>query len=147
MESWWFSAFCPRRNGFIYHILSMGLDNDLFLKILGFYLYTPGWLYTHTSFWEVSLALHSALGARLTFKNEAAGHVSKTQLFQSGRRGKQKDRCYDKKAPQEVSRLDRSYFDRFREHHELRAPHSPRHPDCSAAWRQQMCGLQQTPPR
>ncbi|CAE7651338.1 unnamed protein product [Symbiodinium sp. CCMP2592] len=32
---------------------------------------------------------------------------------------------------EEVSRLDRSYFDRFREHHELRAPDSPRHADCS----------------
>ena len=25
-----FSAFCPLRDGFIYHILSMGFENDLF---------------------------------------------------------------------------------------------------------------------
>mmetsp|Transcript_29040 Transcript_29040/g.67292 ORF Transcript_29040/g.67292 Transcript_29040/m.67292 type:complete len:579 (+) Transcript_29040:63-1799(+) len=32
---------------------------------------------------------------------------------------------------EEVSKLDRSYFDRFREHNELRTPDSPRHDDCS----------------
>ncbi|CAK9025670.1 unnamed protein product [Durusdinium trenchii] len=32
---------------------------------------------------------------------------------------------------QEVSRLDRCYFDRFREHAELRSPHSPPHASCS----------------
>ena len=30
MDFWWFSAFCPLRNGFIYHFLSMGLENDVF---------------------------------------------------------------------------------------------------------------------
>lgn len=32
---------------------------------------------------------------------------------------------------EEVSRLDRSYFDRFREHAELRSPHSEPHASCS----------------
>ena len=30
IPGWWFSAFCLLRDGFIYHILSMGLENDLF---------------------------------------------------------------------------------------------------------------------
>ena len=50
MDSLWFSAFCALRDGFIYHILSMGLQNDLldFSKIPGFYLLQDGYINTRT---------------------------------------------------------------------------------------------------
>ena len=45
----WFSTFCPLRDSFTYHILSVGLENDLFcfLKIPGLYLLQDGYIYIH----------------------------------------------------------------------------------------------------
>ena len=54
-----FSALCPLRDGFIYNILSMGLENDHFLKITGFYLLQDG--YTHTPIRVCICALHTYL--------------------------------------------------------------------------------------
>ena len=42
-----FSTFCPLRDGFICHILSMGLETDLFIFENPGILSTPGWLYIY----------------------------------------------------------------------------------------------------
>ena len=42
-----FSIFCPLRDGFICHILSMGLENDLFIFENPGILSTPGLLHTY----------------------------------------------------------------------------------------------------
>ena len=41
------STFCPFQNGFIYHFLSMCLEN-VFLRIPGFYLLQDGYTYLRT---------------------------------------------------------------------------------------------------